>query len=205
MPICFSPLTTRLPLGSTSITVSVIVPVKVLSLPEVPPPSNSLLDVAQHRRALEALARQRPGSRAPRTWYRRLRVDVDADFLLAHDLFVDLHRQRVADPPRAPVLEQRLVGRLLEDRAVDRGRHGGDDRMRRHRLADLDDAPWRDAAGQHARRAARPANASATLRRTVRSDGAAACVVIVIPGLGRGSELRQPLQHLVGGLDRPWS
>src|SRR5450755_1285939 len=38
MPICFSPLTTRLPLGRTSMTVTVILPVKTLLAPESPAP-----------------------------------------------------------------------------------------------------------------------------------------------------------------------
>ena len=43
MPTCFSPLTTRLPLGSTSTTVTVMVPANWFSLPAAPLPSKLLL------------------------------------------------------------------------------------------------------------------------------------------------------------------
>ena len=45
MPICFSPVTTRLPFGSTSITVVVIVPLNALSAFVPPLPSKSLFEL----------------------------------------------------------------------------------------------------------------------------------------------------------------
>jgi hypothetical protein len=46
MPTCFSPLTSMLPFASTSVTVTVIVPVKSLLLALSPLPSNAKFDVA---------------------------------------------------------------------------------------------------------------------------------------------------------------
>ena len=44
-PICFSPEISKWPLGSTPVTVAVIVPVKALVFSVLPEPSNLLLEV----------------------------------------------------------------------------------------------------------------------------------------------------------------
>jgi hypothetical protein len=53
MPICFSPATSRLPLGSTSITVTVIVPVNWLLDAVSPLPSKVLLVLALPEKPLK--------------------------------------------------------------------------------------------------------------------------------------------------------
>ena len=69
---------------------------------------------------------------------------------LGRDLFDDLHRQRVADQPRAVVFEQRPVLRGLEDRAVVDHRRGMRNGQRRRRLrhVDLGGSGQRLATGQ---------------------------------------------------------
>jgi len=59
-PICFSPLTTRWPLGSTSMTVVVMVPVKVLAASTSPLPEK-VLSVLAPRLSLLAVELDRKG------------------------------------------------------------------------------------------------------------------------------------------------
>ena len=76
MAICFSPDTSRLPLGSTSMTVVVMVPVKVLLAAASPLPPNLLASEAVASRPAEAasgsLSRRRDrgaeGERCARRW-----------------------------------------------------------------------------------------------------------------------------------------
>ena len=81
-PICFSPVTTRCPLGSTSTTVAVIDPVNVLALSVSPFPAKTLVDVVP-RASLASGAAVRSGNAEIPAVNDEARLEVDEDYWLA--------------------------------------------------------------------------------------------------------------------------
>ena len=81
-PICFSPFTTRWPLGRTSTTVVVMEPEKVLALSVPPLPEKSLAVVAPAL-SLPSVAAGRKGKAVMPLSSEELRFAVDEDFWLA--------------------------------------------------------------------------------------------------------------------------
>ena len=82
MPICFSPLTNRFPLGSTSITVTLMVPVKALLLALSPLPLKLLADLVPRFMPSRPLP-GKPTSALTEVLLPLVRAAVLPDFLLA--------------------------------------------------------------------------------------------------------------------------